>query len=615
MNQNIQRSNRLALEKSPYLLQHANNPVYWYPWGQEAFELALSQDKPIFLSIGYATCHWCHVMAKESFEDEEVAELINQTFIPVKVDREERPDIDAVYMKACHLVSGHGGWPLTVVLTPYKKPFFTATYIPKKARPPQNGLLEIIPKLEMLWKNERQKVLQISESIVQNLQESESSAKDGVPDQSLLQQAAEELRQRFDFANSGFGEAPKFPSAHNHLFLLQYYEQYQESDLLEMVEKTLRAMRLGGLFDHLGFGFHRYSTDKKWLVPHFEKMLYDQAMLALAYLRAFELTRDNFYATTVRGTLEYVQRELLSKQGVFYSGQDADSEGVEGKFYVWKESEIKEHLSQAKSELAILAFGIKEQGNFQDEATKQKTGQNILHRLSIPEKELAANLGLGQEEVEKSLEEVRKELLAARQARQPPQLDDKILTDWNGLMLAALAAAGRILQDAQYTQAAISSAQFLISRMQDKQGRLLHRYKDGEAAIPGFLDDYAFFVWGLLELYQTTNQQEYLQQASRLTRSMLKHFQDQKQGGLFMCADDAETVLYRPKEILDGAIPAGNSVALNNLVLLYKLGQGQEFREQAKALIQACSGLVQKHPLGFTHFLSGLDSFLRLEKT
>ncbi|MFO8032199.1 MAG: thioredoxin domain-containing protein [Desulfohalobiaceae bacterium] len=604
------QANRLAQEQSPYLMQHAYNPVQWMPWGQEAWDRAQQEDKPVFLSIGYATCHWCHVMAHESFEDQQVADLINQAFIPIKVDREERPDIDAVYMKACQIVSGRGGWPLSIFLTPEKKPFLAATYIPKASRPPQQGLLELLPVLQDLWQNQREKVFQAADSITQALQQSEQDTRGELPDQSLLQQAAQEMQKSFDQQHGGFGQAPKFPAPHNLLFLLGRYERTQSQELLAMVEKTLQVMRQGGLFDHLGFGFHRYSTDKMWLLPHFEKMLYDQALLILAYLQAFQITGQDFYAATARQTLEYVQNNLQSPEGVFYSGEDADSEGVEGKFYLWSQEQIKEALSPAEAELALRAFAVQEKGNFLDEATQEYTGQNILHRLSISDSELAAAFSLNPEDLSQKMQGIRQKLLTARQQRVRPQLDDKVLTDWNGLMLAALASAGRILQDESYTQAANQTADFLLTHMLDSQGRLLHRYKDGQAGIPAFLDDYAFLIWGLLELYQSTAVDSRLQQASRLSRVVQEHFQDQQQGGHYLNAEDSEYILYRPKEIFDGAIPSGNSAMLCNLLRLDSLRQAQEFQNQVTDVIQAFSGLVQKHPTGFTHFLSGLDMYL-----
>jgi uncharacterized protein YyaL (SSP411 family) len=610
MSKDISGSNRLAQEKSPYLLQHANNPVDWFPWGEEAFAKATSEDKPVFLSIGYATCHWCHVMAHESFEDEEVAELLNRSFVPIKVDREERPDIDTVYMKACHLVSGRGGWPLTVCLTPEKKPFFVATYIPKQARFPQNGLMDLLPKIATLWQDERPKVQQSAESIHQALTSTENDTSGPYPDESVLKRAADEFRQRFDQVHGGFGQPPKFPSPHNFLFLLRYYRRTRDPEILNMVTKSLRFMRSGGLFDHLGKGFHRYSTDKEWLLPHFEKMLYDQALLSLAYLETYETTNDQFFAETAREIFSYVLNDLRSPEGVFFSGEDADSEGVEGKFYLWTESEIREALTEEEAEIVLRAYGLKSEGNFLDEATRKLTGENILHRLGSSDEELAESMNLASAELRERLQAASEKLLAIRKSRVRPELDDKVLTDWNGLMIAGLAAGGRILDDAGYTRAAEQAADFLLTTMRTSQDQLLHRYKEGDAAIDGFLDDYAFLAWGLIELYRATAREDYLQSASKLVEVLLNHFWDHHRGGFFMTADDAERVLLRCREVFDGAIPSGNSAALNDLLALKAAHADGNYGRSAEAMLKGFSGLVTKHPSAFAAFLCGLDATL-----
>ncbi|MCF8039990.1 MAG: thioredoxin domain-containing protein [Desulfohalobiaceae bacterium] len=599
--------NRLAEEKSPYLLQHAQNPVDWYPWGEEAFAKAGNEDKPVFLSIGYATCHWCHVMAHESFEDRQVAELINQTFVPVKVDREERPDIDAVYMKTCQILTGRGGWPLTLFLTPGKEPFFAATYIPKEGSFPQTGLLELIPKIPRIWMNEREKVTKGAREILGHLRRTGSGSQGGLPHRSILARAVDDLSQRFDRMHGGFGNAPKFPSPHNLLFLLSQKKGENDRRLLEMVESTLLSMRKGGVFDQLGFGFHRYSTDKEWLVPHFEKMLYDQAMLSLAYLEAFEATGNAFYADTADEVFSYVLRDLTSLEGVFFSGEDADSEGVEGKFYVWSTSEIRDILPEKEAEVVIKAYNLKDEGNFRDEATRQLTGRNILHQLSTDLLKTAGDLGLSFEDVQILLDQARRKLFAAREKRIRPLLDDKVLTDWNGLMIAALAFGGKTLEREDYSLAASRAADLLLEKMRDNEGNLLHRYKDGEAGIPGFLDDYAFLAWGLLNLAEATGNMRYLTAASELTRKMLLHFRDEEQGGLFLSADYAETVLVRTREFYDGAIPSGNSAALMNIVRLIRAGENTGLQQEMQGLVQAFSGLIQSQPTGFTYFLCGLD--------
>ena len=604
-----QALNRLSREKSPYLLQHAENPVDWFPWGDEAFAEAKSRDKPIFLSIGYATCHWCHVMAHESFEDEQAADLINRAFVPVKVDREERPDIDAVYMRTCQLLTGRGGWPLTLFLTPEKEPFFAATYLPKSGRFPQTGLLELIPRVEQFWHNEREKAESSAKEITQHLHRTETGQRGAFPGRDLLQQAVRELSQRFDKEHGGFGSAPKFPAPHNLLFLLGQYRHTHEQDLLFMVESTLKAMRRGGLFDHLGGGFHRYATDREWLLPHFEKMLYDQAMLSLAYLEAFALTGTEVYAETAREVFSYVLRDLRSEQGLFFSGEDADSEGVEGKFYVWTMDEIRDLLSAEEAEAVIQAYHLQEAGNFRDEATKQRTGENILHQLDLSGQKAP---DIPEDRFEKTLTQAREKLFNARQKRVRPQLDDKVLTDWNGLMIAALAAGGRILRSDEYTRAAERAADTLLDTMLEPEGGLLHRYKDGQAGIPGFLDDYAFLTWGLLNLYESTEKAPYLQRASRLTNHMLQHFQDPEKGGLFLTADDAETVLMRPREVFDGALPSGNSAAVMNLCRLIAAGENGSLTAALREQIKAFSGVMQGQPTGFTYFLCGVDQALQL---
>ncbi|MCF8038355.1 MAG: thioredoxin domain-containing protein [Desulfohalobiaceae bacterium] len=604
--------NRLAKEKSPYLLQHAQNPVDWYPWGEEAFARARTEDKPIFLSIGYATCHWCHVMAHESFEDQEVAGLINQTFVPVKVDREERPDIDAVYMKTCQILTGRGGWPLTLFLTPEKEPFFAGTYIPKEGVFPQTGLVELIPKIHHVWKNEQDKVQKSTREILSHLRQTVGGTRGEFPGKSILERAVQDLGQRFDRMHGGFGDAPKFPSPHNLLFLLGQGKERKDRHPLNMVETTLHSMRKGGIFDHLGFGFHRYSTDKEWLVPHFEKMLYDQATLSLAYLEAFAATGNQSYADTAEEVFSYVLRDLTSLEGVFFSGEDADSEGVEGKFYVWDTSEIRDILTEKEAEAVTRAYNLKDEGNFRDEATRQLTGKNILHLLSTDLQKTAADLDLSLNNMQDLLDQARRKLFSAREKRIRPQLDDKVLTDWNGLMIAALAFGGKTLEQEDYTRAASRAADFFLEKMRDSQGYLLHRYKDGEAGIPGFLDDYAFLAWGLLNLAEATGNTRYLSAASDLTRKMLLHFRDEEQGGLFLSADYAETVLIRTREIFDGAIPSGNSAALMNIVRLIQAGENSGLQEEMQELVQAFSGTVQSQPMGFTYFLCGLDRAFQL---
>ncbi|MFO7783682.1 MAG: thioredoxin domain-containing protein, partial [Desulfatiglandales bacterium] len=501
------RANSLIHEKSPYLLQHAHNPVDWYGWGEEAFEKARQENKPIFLSIGYSTCHWCHVMEKESFEDPEVAKLLNDVFVSIKVDREERPDLDHVYMTVCRMATGGGGWPLTIIMTPDKKPFFAATYIPKTSRYGRAGMMELIPRVEQVWKTRQQEVLESAAGMTQALHHLETTPTVKELNQHTLEKAFQDLSKRFDRTHGGFSSSPKFPTPHNLSFLLRYWKRTGNTEALHMVEKTLQELRWGGIFDQIGYGFHRYSTDKEWLVPHFEKMLYDQAMLALAYLETYQATGNALYRDVAREVFAYVLRDMRSPEGGFYSAEDADSEGVEGKFYLWTEEELREILSKQEADLLIQAFNVEERGNFTEEATGELTGANILY----PGKDPA---GMG-------AELSRKKLFEARKKRVHPYKDDKILTDWNGLMIAALARGARVLGEEQYALAAIDAARFVLDRMRTPEGRLLHRYREGDAAITANTDDYAFFIWGLLELYQATFDATHLQTALSLSEDLI----------------------------------------------------------------------------------------------
>jgi hypothetical protein len=598
--------NPLIHEKSPYLLQHANNPVHWRPWGDEAFSLAEKEDKPVFLSIGYATCHWCHVMERESFEDSDVARVLNQGFVPIKVDREERPDIDGVYMTVCQMITGRGGWPLTIIMTPDKKPFFAATYLPRKGRFGQPGLLELLPEVTRVWKEERNKVTDSADQVSEHLQSARWDTGGEGLDRETLNACFQALQERFDSRYGGFGKAPKFPTPHNLLFLLRTWRRTGNRKALDMVQATLKAMRRGGVFDHLGFGFHRYSTDERWLVPHFEKMLYDQAGMILALTETYLATGDTAYARMVQETAAYVLNEMTADSGGFFSAEDADSEGEEGKFYVWTEGEIESVLAPEEAQLVKKVFNTSADGNYKDEASGQKTGASILH-LSRPLEETARDLNMETEELENRLSQARDRLFAARAERVRPLLDDKILTDWNGLMIAALARAGRALERPDTVAAAEKAAGFVLHNLKTEEGRLLHRFRDGEAAISGMLEDYAFFTFGLIELYEATRKPAYLQQALELTRTCLARFWDHEHGGFFTTADDAEQLLVRQKEILDGAMPSGNSVAMVNLLKLSLLTGDAELEKTADQLARAFSGTVREIPAGCTFLLCGLD--------
>ncbi|MFX0141691.1 MAG: thioredoxin domain-containing protein, partial [Candidatus Hodarchaeota archaeon] len=442
--------NKLKTEKSPYLLQHAKNPVDWYPWGEEAFEKAKEEDKPIFLSIGYSTCHWCHVMAHESFEDDQVAELMNEVFVSIKVDREERPDIDKIYMTICQMITGSGGWPLTIIMTPEKKPFFAGTYFPKQTRFGRIGLIDLIKRIQDLWNNQKSELVNSADQITFSLQNIDQESPGEKFSESTIKRAYKQLSMQFDNVNGGFGNRPKFPTPHNLIFLLRYWKRTGDKKALEMVEKSLQAMRKGGIYDHIGFGFHRYSTDSIWLVPHFEKMLYDQALIAIAYIETYQATKNQLYRNTAKEIFSYVLRDMISVEGGFYSAEDADSEGEEGKFYVWSKDEIEKILEKEELGLATKIFNIEESGNYLEETSGKKTGNNILHLKNFPEKKI-------QVEIEK----IRSKLYISRKKRIYPHKDDKVLTDWNGLMIAALAKGAIALQEEKYLQAAKKATNFI----------------------------------------------------------------------------------------------------------------------------------------------------------
>jgi uncharacterized protein YyaL (SSP411 family) len=602
--------NKLIFEKSPYLLQHAHNPVDWYPWGPEAFSKAEGEDKPVFLSIGYSTCHWCHVMEKESYEDVEVAELLNDAFVCIKVDREERPDLDSVYMKVCQQLTGSGGWPLHIIMTPDKKPFFAATYIPKDSRFGQVGLKELIPKVKELWASRRNELLESASKVTELLQETETgqhvSSTAEELGKSTMDEAYLQLSGSFDDLNGGFGDAPKFPSAHNLTFLLRFWKRTSDTKALQMVEKTLKAMRLGGMYDQLGFGFHRYSTDARWLVPHFEKMLYDQAMLTMAYTEAYQATGDDLFKQTAREIITYVLRDMTNSGGGFYSAEDADSEGEEGRFYVWTEEEIKQLLTADEADFAMKIFSVEKKGDFEEAMSGERTGNNILHLEKSPT-QIASDMHMPLQDFQKRVEEVRRKLFDVRQKRVRPDKDDKILVDWNGLMIAALSKASQVFSEPEYANAAKRAVDFVLENMRDSKKRLYHRYRDGEAKVAGFLSDYSFFVWGLMELYETVFDAEYLQRAIELTEEMMKSFGDKQQGGFYFTTDDADVTLVRDKEIYDGALPSGNSVACLNLVRLAHMTGEARYEQAAARLMRSFSSLVLRAPSACTQLMIALD--------
>ena len=616
--------NRLVFERSPYLLQHAGNPVDWYPWGDEAFARAQAEDKPLFVSIGYSTCHWCHVMEHESFEDEEVARYLSEHFVCIKVDREERPDIDAVYMAAVQSMTGRGGWPLNVFLLPSGETFFGGTYWPKEDRGGRIGFLSLLGKISEAWATDRTPLLTGSESIMEAVRGQLSSVPGGKLGEPILTQAAATLLSSVDETHGGFGRAPKFPRAHTLSFLLREYARTGDGRLLDAVERTLDGMARGGIHDHLGGGFHRYSVDERWLVPHFEKMLYDQAINARAYLEAFEITGDPRWEAVARGTFSYVLRDLTDERGGFLSAEDADSGGEEGTFYVWTPAEVREVLDgPEEAELFSRVYGVTQTGNFEG-------GTSILH-LSEPIDSTAAELGMSPEKLEERLSADRRRLLEVRAKRVRPGLDDKVLTAWNGLMISSLSYGAQALDAPEYLAAAKRAADFVLAEMRTPEGDLLRRYRQGDASIPGFIDDYAFFANGLLDLYETCFEVRYLEAAVSLTARMNALLWDDENGGYFFRA--AQTVggseggptvesggggaspsapsgaptLLRSKEIYDGAIPSGNSVAALLLLRLGDLTGDVAYTTRAWDLFGAFAGAVAPQPTAYSQLLIALD--------
>ena len=590
------KRNRLSREKSHYLLQHAENPVDWYPWGEEAFERAKREDKPIFLSIGYSTCHWCHVMAHESFEDEEVGRVLNESYVSIKVDREERPDVDMVYMSVCQAITLKGGWPLSVFLTPSGESFYAGTYFPKTSRMGMPGFLDIIKHIAAAWVNERGPLIEASEKITKGIQPRPDKGSMAELGLETLQKGYGQLAQNFDPKWGGFGSAPKFPTPHNLTFLLRWHRRTGETNALHMVEKTLDAMRSGGIFDHIGYGFSRYSVDERWLVPHFEKMLYDQALLTLAYTEAYQATGKGQYRRVVDEILAYVLRDMTGPEGGFYTAEDADSEGKEGLFYVWTPAEIKEHLGKDLGDLLCRFYDVGPHGNFED-------GRSILYtRMTSDQFAAREKMAIG--ELEKVLEEGRSKLFTARENRIHPLKDDKVLTSWNGLMIAAMAKAYQALGDEQYVHAAERSARFILENLKQKEPRLFRRYRDGQVAYTGYLDDYSNLVWGLIELYEATFESLFLEEAIDLSHAMIDLFWDEAHGGFFYSGKENEVLITQSKEIYDGAIPSSNSVATLNLVRLSRITGDASLAKKAERVASAFAKRIRAYPSAYTQFLA-----------
>ena len=604
--------NRLADTNSPYLLQHADNPVDWWPWSDAAFAEAQRRGVPVFLSIGYATCHWCHVMEHESFEDPEAARAINEAFVPIKVDREERPDVDGIYMAAVLAATGRGGWPLTALLAPdTREPFWVGTYLPKASRGGRIGVVDLAQNVSRHWAENEGAIRQTAADLAGHVRAMGAGAPGDALGPDAIDAAADALRQRFDAEHGGVGAAPKFPTPHHALFLLRRWRQTGATDLGAMAVVTLRAIRRGGVYDQLGGGLHRYATDREWLLPHFEKMLYDQALYTLACTEAWHATDEPDLREAAEATVAYVLRDLRAPSGAFFSAEDADSlnaagEREEGAFYVWTEAELDAALDPDDARLARAAWGTAAAGNYRDEASGQRTGANVLrlpNRLADPDPlaAVADGLGLDAEALRLRLDAARETLLDARAQRPRPLLDDKVLTDWNGLMIAALAVAARTFGRDDYAEAATEAATFLLDTMRT-EGGLLHRYRNGDAGIDGLLDDYAFLVWGLLELYQTTFDEALLATALDLHGQMRERFED-PDGGYFLSPADAPDLIARQKSLDDGAIPSGNSVAILNGLRLGRLTGDADLEDAARRGLRA-PDVVRQHPSGFAHLLT-----------
>ncbi|MBT8507641.1 hypothetical protein AZH53_04310 [Methanomicrobiaceae archaeon CYW5] len=591
-------TNRLIDEKSPYLRMHAHNPVDWYPWGEEAFARATAEDLPIFLSIGYAACHWCHVMEKESFSDAEVAALLNRHFIAVKVDREERPDIDALYMIYAQALSANPGWPLTVVMTPDKKPFFATSYVPKYSKFGRKGLMDILPEIDRSWKERKETVIDSSERLHDAIETLMTGGVKGRLDEEAVHGAYHALKESFDPTFGGFGHAPKFPMPHTLLFLLRYWYRYGEDDALFMAEKTLDSIFFGGIHDHIGGGFHRYSTDREWLVPHFEKMLYDQALLLIAYTEAWQATKRPLYEEASVDIVAYMLRELRSEEGAFFAAEDADSEGGEGTYYLWTDMQFN-HVLKTDAAHAKQIFNVRPEGNYLDETTKMYNGKNILFRTH-PDLLQASKTLIA----EQTVEYLAARLESARRKRIHPLVDTKILTDWNGLAVAALARAGAVMDRKGWVDDAATAYHFIATTLADTDGRLFHRYCDGEVAIPGMLEDYAFLLWGLLELYDATFEARYLDQAVTLADTTLVHFAGED-GSLYRTADDTDAFI-RQRQAYDGAFPSGTSVLALCLLRLARMTANPAYESAATTAMEWYAKELQTSPTGYTHLLSAL---------
>jgi uncharacterized protein YyaL (SSP411 family) len=593
-------TNRLINETSPYLLQHAHNPVDWFPWGEEALTRSRREDKPILLSIGYSACHWCHVMERESFENEVIARLMNERFIPIKVDREERPDLDDIYMNAVQLMTGSGGWPLTVFLTPDLKPFYGGTYFPPVDGYGRPGFRTLLLEMCRIYEEKRGQVDMNADAVTERLKSmSQLPSSPELLSPQLMQQAVSDLAERFDAREGGFGPAPKFPPSGSIAVLLRFHRARRDSNALHMVELTLDKMAAGGMYDHLGGGFHRYSTDERWLVPHFEKMLYDNALLARVYLEAFQLTKRQDYARVAQETLEYVLREMQGSEGGYYSTQDADSEGEEGKFYVWSRDEVDRLLGE-QAEAFCRIYDVTSSGNWEK--------KNILNRPRSIDT-VQEDLNTSADALDTLMKEGRRTLFDARNQRVKPGLDDKILTSWNGLMIIAMSLGYRVLGDERFLESAAKAARFVLDKMTRDQ-RLLATYRDGRARFPAYLDDYAFLIGGLIELYESDFDLRWIEEATRLAEDLLRLFWDDRAGGFFFTGADHESLLLRPKSAMDAAIPSGNAMAATYFLKLAAYTGISGFETKAQETIRAFHAMLQRFPSAFTQMLCAIDYYL-----
>jgi uncharacterized protein len=601
----LRHTNALIHETSPYLLQHAHNPVQWYPWREEALSKARREDKPILLSIGYSACHWCHVMEQESFENEEIARLMNENFVSIKVDREERPDLDAIYMTAVQLMTGRGGWPMTVFLTPDQVPFYGGTYFPPDDRQGMPGFRRVLLSLAQAYREKRHIIRENAETLAAELRKANviKDASGGLS-AAILNNASSALALQYDSQYGGFGQAPKFPPSLALTFLMQQYHRKSDGKLLDIINRTFEQMACGGIYDQIGGGFHRYSVDAQWLVPHFEKMLYDNALLSRAYLDAFLLTKNDFCQRICRETLDYVAREMTSPEGGFFSSQDADSEGIEGAFFLWTRSEVHAVLGEAEGDLFCRYYGITDEGNFE--------GKNILH---VPRSlgAVARLNNMAEEPLFEILLHGRESLFQAREKRTKPGRDEKVLMAWNGLMLRSFAEASIALECERYRQIAVRNAEFLLSKL-SQNGRLMRSYKDGKSQFNAYQEDYACLIDGLISLYEATFDLHWIREAEELADQMISLFWDAQSGGFYFTSEDHESLIHRPKELLDNATPSGNSVAAGAFLKLWKLTGNVEWSRYAVAILENVAGPMSEHPSAFPHLLCALDFFLGTTK-